>query len=73
MHAESVCGAGFSHLNGKRDGDWRKEMERGTAHSLECFRNTWKTGHVRRETGGRLGRPNGLEREMGKTSKVSEV
>lgn len=30
MHAEGVCGAGLSHLYGKRDGGWRREMERGT-------------------------------------------
>lgn len=53
---------------------WKEEQRTWCyKFSLECFRNTWKTGHVRRETGGRLGRPNGLEREMGKTSKVSEV
>lgn len=28
---------------------------------------------MRRETGGRLGRPNGLERKMGRTIKVSVI
>lgn len=28
MRAKGVCGGGLSHLDEKRDGDWRKEVER---------------------------------------------
>lgn len=59
---------------GAGEGRWKEEQSRWCyKFSPECFRNTWKTCHVRREIGGRLGRSNGLERKMETTRKVSEV